>query len=305
MTPSYPIRPQNPLSSGDDSRTLSEKEAASGSGLLATIERGGQKVHIDLNRGIDLSIPMSFTDDDPNLYAISPASKTTFQIDGMVGDTRMGGSCNVDVISLTPHCHGTHTECVGHVTHERVSIRQIAPLGLLPCAVVSVTPESLLDAGETSRPSLSSGDVGITKQVLRRQLKNIQDEWLEAVVIRTLPNKIDKRRQAYFENGAPFFSIEAISYLMERGVRHLLVDLPSLDRLHDKGEMAAHRTWWNIEKGLHHVPDGPHLLRTITELIFVPDEVEDGCGLVSIQIPPFESDAAPSRPIYYAAHTIS
>jgi len=36
---------------------------------------------------------------------------------------------------------------------------------------------------------------------------------------------------------------------------------------------------------------------TITELIYVPNEVLDGAYLLNLQIAPFESDASPSRPL--------
>ncbi|MBK9767712.1 MAG: hypothetical protein IPP63_12210 [Chloracidobacterium sp.] len=36
---------------------------------------------------------------------------------------------------------------------------------------------------------------------------------------------------------------------------------------------------------------------TITELIYVPNEVSDGVYLLNLQIAPFATDAAPSRPM--------
>lgn len=271
----------------------------SNSDLIAFIKVGNDTFRVDLSHGIDLSIPMSFDATDPNLYGIPPSVKTAFEVEEMIGDTRRGGSCNADTLTLTPHCHGTHTESIGHILHERRGINRVAPLGMLPCTLISIHPESLLAAGESSRPSLSPSDFGITKRLLSQQLDGCVDEWLTAVLIRTMPNEPGKRAKKYIDNTTPFFSMEAISYLAERRVEHILVDLPSLDRLHDQGEMAAHRTWWHIEKGEHVAREGAHNLRTITELIFIPDELPDGQGLVSIQIPSFESDAAPSRPVFY------
>ena len=40
--------------------------------------------------------------------------------------------------------------------------------------------------------------------------------------------------------------------------------------------------------------------RTITEMIFVDDAVDDGPWILDLQIPPFMLDAAPSRPILFA-----
>ncbi len=38
---------------------------------------------------------------------------------------------------------------------------------------------------------------------------------------------------------------------------------------------------------------------TITELIYVPNKVEDGTYFLNLQIAPFENDATPSKPILY------
>lgn len=277
-------------------------------GLTAIVQVGGRGHEVLLSQGIDLSLPLSFSSDDPNLYGIPNAEKATFQAGQMIGDTRQGGSCNVDVLRLTPHCHGTHTECVGHITEERISIRETLPTGLIPCRIVSIEPESLCSAGETSRPALSAvdgQDLGVSARALRSELGDSATAFTEAIILRTLPNSTGKRNRTYAENGAPFLSIEAAAYLSQLGVRHILVDFPSIDRIFDDGEMAAHRTWWELEPGSHATPTGAARYRTITELVFVPNTVEDGIGFLSLHIPPFESDAAPSRPIFYVAHPVN
>ncbi len=47
-----------------------------------------------------------------------------------LGDTRSGGSCNAEVLTLTPHCNGTHTECIGHITDERITLAEVAAASL-------------------------------------------------------------------------------------------------------------------------------------------------------------------------------
>lgn len=272
----------------------------------------GSWLDVDLENGSDLSIPVEFSLADPNLYGIPHAVKETWQGDGITGDTRNGGSCNVDTLTITPHCHGTHTECIGHVTDERVSIADIAPKGLLNALIITLTPESILSAGESSRPALAPEDVGITKRVLRNALTahnanpgaDSSTFWTQAIIIRTYPNLTRKKSATYSDNSAPFFSIEAIQYIIDLGIKHILVDLPSLDRLFDDGEMAAHRTWWELEPRSHATPHGPAFFRTITELLYIPDSINDGLGLLSIQIPPFQSDAAPSRPLYFEGRLV-
>ena len=75
------------------------------------------------------------------------------------------------------------------------------------------------------------------------------------------------------------------------GIKHLMVDLPSVDREVDK-TLIAHKTFWNY-------PENPILDKTITELIYVPNNVPDGLYIVSIQIMSIESDASPSKIVLY------
>jgi hypothetical protein len=97
----------------------------------------------------------------------------------------------------------------------------------------------------------------------------------------------------------PFFSTEAMKFIHQSNIRHLLVDVPSIDRLFDEGKLSNHRIFWNIEQGSFEVNQSTLLHHTITELIFVPNEITDGMYLLNLQIAPFVSDAAPSRPIIF------
>ena len=76
------------------------------------------------------------------------------------------------------------------------------------------------------------------------------------------------------------------------GIKHLLIDLPSVDREIDGGRMMSHRAFWNY-------PDNPRHESTITELIFVPESVVDGPFFLNIQIASFENDASPSKPLLF------
>ena len=93
-----------------------------------------------------------------------------------------------------------------------------------------------------------------------------------------------------------FFSIEAMEYIVSLGVQHLLVDSPSVDRLFDEGHLSAHNIFWET-KGKKFNPAAQN--KTITEMIFAADSLENEQYLLNLQIPAFVSDAAPSRPILY------
>jgi hypothetical protein len=97
----------------------------------------------------------------------------------------------------------------------------------------------------------------------------------------------------------PYFTVEAMRFIVECGFKHLLVDLPSVDRLYDRAKLANHRIFWNVEHGKFDVSSDSRLNSTITELIYVPNEVEDGEYVLNLQIAPFESDASPSRPLLF------
>ena len=75
--------------------------------------------------------------------------------------------------------------------------------------------------------------------------------------------------------------------------QHLLLDLPSVDREEDAGQLLAHHAFWQY-------PAQPRREATITELIFVPNEIADGLYLLNIQITSLELDASPSKPVLYA-----
>ena len=99
---------------------------------------------------------------------------------------------------------------------------------------------------------------------------------------------VDFKIRDYMKNPSCFFTIEAMDYIVSLGVKHLLVDMPSVDRLFDDGILTAHNKFWETEeKKLNN--NSKH--KTITEMIFVPNNILDGKYLLNLQIAPFVSDA--------------
>ena len=87
-----------------------------------------------------------------------------------------------------------------------------------------------------------------------------------------------------------------MNFIHELGIEHLIVDLPSVDRMNDNGILGNHRIFWsdgNNSKG----EVNPNSKRTITELAYIPNSAKDGFYFLNIQIPHFVCDAAPSRPL--------
>ena len=90
-----------------------------------------------------------------------------------------------------------------------------------------------------------------------------------------------------------------MQYISELNVKHLLVDMPSIDRIYDEGKLSNHRIFWNVEQGSFETNKKSRINNTVTELIFVSNEIEDGEYLLNLQIAPFAADASPSRPILF------
>jgi kynurenine formamidase len=129
--------------------------------------------------------------------------------------------------------------------------------------------------------------------ITAKQISNIQwSDNVQALIIRTLPNNTSKLNRQYSSSNPPYIDAEAVQLIIQAGINHLLVDLPSIDKEHDEGKLAGHHVFWNY-------PESAALHRTITEFVFVPNEVIDGLYLLNLQISPFENDAAPSKPVLF------
>ena len=248
---------------------------------------------INFSKGNDISIPINFNGAQPNTYGVEGATSKPYQDGQFIGDTRKGGPCNFETYSFTPHCNGTHTECIGHITDERVSVLSSLNQEMIRATLVSVTPRNTT---ENYTPDLNKEDLVITKEDLELQLKDIDPAFLQGLIVRTIPNLKNKKSRDYMKVAPAFFSTDAMKYIASLGVDHLLVDTPSVDRLLDEGHLSAHNIFWET-KGKEFNPNTQN--KTITEMIFVPSSLEDGAYLLNLQIPAFVSDAAPSRPIIY------
>lgn len=264
--------------------------------MILRVEINNRTYKIDWENPLDIAIPLVFNGAQPNAYDVEPATAKACEAGEIVGDTRRGGSCNFEQIKLIPHCNGTHTESVGHITDERISVHECLQDAFIPAQIVSVKPEKAAESNETYAIDLAETDEIITEKILRYALENVDENWLDALIIRTLPNNETKKSQTYLETIPPFFTTEAMRFIVGKNIKHLLVDLPSIDRLFDEGKLSNHRIFWNVAPENRELNDASFINRTITELIFVADEIADGAYLLNLQIAAFQTDAAPSRP---------
>ena len=58
-----------------------------------------------------------------------------------------GGPCNVESITAIFHTSGTHTECIGHVSRDRISLADLIENNLIISTLVTIPPETI---GENS-----------------------------------------------------------------------------------------------------------------------------------------------------------
>ena len=268
--------------------------------LPAWIVFDGRDLGIDTANPVSLALELDFAGAQPRHFGAPPASARPFEVGGFKGSVARGASCNCEVLTLIPHCNGTHTECVGHLTRERLDVSRIAPYGFVASLLVSLEPRPAADSGESSSPAPQPGDLLITRRAL-------EDKWPaelpfapRALVIRTRPNSADKASRDYSRESPPYLSQQAAQLLVERGIRHLVVDVPSIDRAHDEGRLTAHRIFFGLPAGSTELARAARANSTITELAFVPEGLRDGPYLLELQLPALAGDAVPSRPLLYA-----
>jgi len=265
---------------------------------------GGREIRVDMSQPVDLAVPLDFNGPQPRHFGAPPARAHAFEVAGFNGAVARGASCNCEVITLIPHCNGTHTECVGHLTREAVDAYRAAPAGLIPALLVSVAPEPAGAAPEASEPAPGIHDRLITRRALERGWPRAPFE-ARALVIRTLPNPPEKKTRDYSGQTPPYLSREAAAFLVERGILHLIVDLPSIDREHDAGLLTAHRIFFGMPAAAVQLAAATRPDATVTELAYVPDRLTDGAYLLQLQVPALGGDAVPSRPLLYPLTGIS
>lgn len=256
--------------------------------------------HANLAAPADLAIALQFDGPQPSFFASEPARAEPLRAGGFTGDVRQGASCNCAVYSLAPHCHGTHTECVAHVTEGGEYIAALTPVPPSLAAVLTIQPVLLGEFTVDDATVRASSDQVITREILSAAAVRWLDDPWTTLVIRTLPNDPAKMQRLYAGAcPAPYFTPDAMGWVVERGITSLVVDLPSLDRADDGGALAAHRIYWGLPARTRDPRLAARGRALVTELAFVPDSVPDGLYLLDLHVPSFGADAAPSRPVLY------
>jgi|TARA_B100000767_G_scaffold187036_1_gene174462 kynurenine formamidase len=245
--------------------------------MKAIIEYNSRKIQIDVSKPIDISIAIDASKLNVNAWYLDDPKIEPEVINDYEVSVKNGAVVNFNSINFNPHSHITHTECVGHITKKVHSVNQNLKHYFHLAEVITVAPLEI------------NGDFIIATKQLKMALRNKKRD---AVIIRTLPNLEDKKSARYSNSNPTYLLEETAIFLREKGIKHLLVDLPSVDKEKDEGKLLAHNAFWNTEGELR-------MDATITEFIYVPNTVKDGEYLLNLMIAPFENDATPSKPILY------
>jgi kynurenine formamidase len=245
--------------------------------MLATVQYNSRKLKIDFSKPLDISIPLEASKNNVNAWYVGEPRIEPEKDGEWVAAVSEGASVNFNNIQFNPHAHGTHTECAGHITEKVHSINKNLKQFFFLAEVITVAPENYLK------------DKVISKKQIMFALGNKKRD---AIIIRTIPNTKEKLSKQYSNTNWTYLQEDAVKFLVKKGIKHLLIDLPSIDREKDGGELVGHNAFWNTSGKLR-------LDATITEFIFVPNAVEDGEYFLNLQIAPFENDATPSKPILY------
>lgn len=245
--------------------------------MKTTIRHNDKEYQINLAKPLDISMPLRGNATNVNAWYVEHPKITPHQEGDFVGSISAGASTNFNDIWFNPHAHGTHTECVGHITREFASVNESLRRFFFLAEVITIAP----------------GKLGADFVITKKQLQNaIGENRMEAIIIRTLPNTDLKKSRQYAHTNPPYLLEQAAQFLVEIGVEHLLIDLPSIDKEKDEGALLAHKAFWDYNGAIRSKA-------TITEFTYVPNTIKDGTYFLNLQVAPFENDASPSRPVLY------
>lgn len=267
----------------------------------ARLDLDGVAVLADLAAGVSLARPLRFQRPQLRCFGAPAATSAPLRLGALRARVSEGASCNASLVCFAPHAHGTHTEGVGHLTAEPLAAWRLIPQRLLVAVLMTVQPERPVQPGHaTPEHPTPATDLILTREALLAAWPAPIAERLvaRAAVIRTLPNEPDKFIGAPAAM-PPYLSAGAASELVARSIAHLVLDVPSADRLEDGGRLTAHRIFFGLPAQARELALAQRADCTITELAYVEDGLPDGWYLLSLQAPCIDGDAVASRPVLY------
>ncbi|RMG77372.1 MAG: cyclase family protein, partial [Bacteroidetes bacterium] len=241
--------------------------------MIVQIHIKNQVFRADLSQPADISIPIQNKKGVTAWHVPHPKIEPVVA-DNFIGEIAKGASVNFRNILFNPHGNGTHTECAAHITDIDQNVLDFLPKTLFIAELITVKPQPVKN-----------------DRVIFPVSKSFNPA-TEALIVRTLPNTEEKLSKNYSSSNPPYFDVSFIKQINRQGIKHLLTDLPSVDKEKDDGKLICHKEFFEIHQTL--LPK-----KTITELIYVPNHLSDGLYLLDLQVAPFINDAAPARPLIY------
>ncbi|MCB9519542.1 MAG: cyclase family protein [Myxococcales bacterium] len=267
----------------------------------AKVRVGDRTLYADLSAPIAAGVVIDPAPDapQPSAFGLPRAAATPFAGPGFVLDLDRGGPVNCAVVTLAPHGNGTHTESALHVDAAAPPVTGVAPLAPFVVALVSVAPTPLGETDEHYLGCASRSDLVVTAAMTRAAASTLLTECVEGIFLRCAAAEgLDRR--VWSGQDPPYLTLDCAAWLASLPAAHLLIDLPSVDRERDDGELPNHRAWWGLPPRGAGGPPARRADRTITELAAVPASVPDGLYLCALHVAPLALDAAPSRPVLFA-----
>src|SRR6478752_1395372 len=115
--------------------------------MIATIFHAGKEYRVEFFKPIDLSMPLTTDPAATKAWYVEPMKLEPVRMGDWVGDVNQGGSVNFRNISFNPHGNGTHTECIGHISKEFITINQCLKQFMFLAELITVLPV-MLDNGD-------------------------------------------------------------------------------------------------------------------------------------------------------------
>ena len=154
------------------------------------------KHFIDTSAPIDLSLALSASPDNPRAWYVDAPRMEPVRANGFIGSVAEGGAVNFRDVFFNPHGHGTHTECCGHITQEVYAVNDVLKEFFYRATLVTVDPVQL-----------ENGDLVVQAAQIAPFLNK---DFSEALLIRTLPNGLDKKSMNYSGTNPCYLDIEIV-----------------------------------------------------------------------------------------------